>query len=240
MCCSETEWFSDSDNAFRSIMDACAQLGPEKCPLSREHSTGTQLVAYFEKVFVDVRNNPIPVSYPDLGYGALIDYTSVMDYVYTRLYAPPKFQYLISILDALSERSGTKYQEVYTLDKGASPKLPSEDTTPAAQFAASAIRCGDRFPRTEKFEEVEEILDIAHKISPKFGYYGANLNAQLCAQWRFKAVERYDGSFNVKTKNPVLFISTTYDPATPIVSAYNMSSTFEGSVVLEQKSIGVS
>lgn len=54
-----------------------------------------------------------------------------------------------------------------------------------------------------------------------------------CAQWPYNAKERYQGDFQVKTKNPVLFIGNTGDAHTPLVSAYNVSSGFEGSSVLE-------
>lgn len=221
-------------------MEACVEVGPEKCPIAQANKTAEQLVEQFREVFEDIRTNPISVSYPELGYGEVIDYYTVMDYVYTRVYAPPKFQFLVAMLGALAERDGEMFHEVLAADKQASLQPPSEDPVPGAQFAPSAIRCGDRFPKTDDIKEVEKVLDKAHELSPMFGYYGANLNAQLCAQWKFEAAERYDGDFNVNTKNPVLFISTTYDPATPLVSARNMSSTFEGSVVLEQESIGVS
>lgn len=54
-----------------------------------------------------------------------------------------------------------------------------------------------------------------------------------CAQWPYSAKERYEGDFQVKTKNPVLILGNTGDAFTPLVSAYNLSSGFEGSVVLE-------
>lgn len=61
-----------------------------------------------------------------------------------------------------------------------------------------------------------------------------------CAQWKIEPKERYTGDFNVKTKHPVLFIGNTNDGLTPLVSAKNVSSTFEGSVVLTVDGYGVS
>lgn len=61
-----------------------------------------------------------------------------------------------------------------------------------------------------------------------------------CSQWKIEPKERYTGDFNVKTKHPVLFVGNTHDGLTPLVSAKNVSSTFEGSVVLTVDGYGVS
>ena len=62
-----------------------------------------------------------------------------------------------------------------------------------------------------------------------------------CARWPLPgARERYDGDFRVKTKNPVLVVSAVWDPVTPLVSAKNVSSGFEGSVLLQRDGFGVS
>jgi hypothetical protein len=53
-----------------------------------------------------------------------------------------------------------------------------------------------------------------------------------CAHWGFTATEQYKGDFNVKTDNPILFMSSIYDPVTPMGSAYNASAVFEGNVVV--------
>lgn len=37
-----------------------------------------------------------------------------------------------------------------------------------------------------------------------------------CLGWPVKAVERFAGPFGGETANPMLFMSNTYDPATPI------------------------
>jgi len=61
-----------------------------------------------------------------------------------------------------------------------------------------------------------------------------------CAQWPFEAKGRYQGDFKVKPKNPVLVVGNTLDNVTPLVSARNVSSGFEGSILLERKAFGVS
>lgn len=49
-----------------------------------------------------------------------------------------------------------------------------------------------------------------------------------CAQWKLPAKERYDGDFDVGTRNPVLIINNRFDPVTPLASARNQSSAQRG------------
>lgn len=60
-----------------------------------------------------------------------------------------------------------------------------------------------------------------------------------CAQWKMSAKEHYMGDFRVKTRNPVLLIGNTWDPAIPFVSAQNVSDMLEGSVLLWYNAYGV-
>ena len=52
------------------------------------------------------------------------------------------------------------------------------------------------------------------------------------------ATERYAGNFAVKTKNPILVVSNSLDPVTPLVSAQNMTETFEGARLLVSDGYG--
>jgi hypothetical protein len=54
-----------------------------------------------------------------------------------------------------------------------------------------------------------------------------------------QAKERYTGGFeDLKTKNPLLFIGSPFDPITPLPSARNASAGFMGSVVLQHDGYG--
>ncbi|KAJ2970511.1 hypothetical protein NUW58_g9672 [Xylaria curta] len=60
-----------------------------------------------------------------------------------------------------------------------------------------------------------------------------------CAQWKLEPRERYtEGFAGVKTRKPLLVIGNTYDSATSIKSARNISETLEGSVLLEHGGFG--
>ena len=82
-------------------------------------------------------------------------------------------------------------------------------------------------------------VDYLMESSPEFGGVAPEFS-MICARWPFEAKEVKTVDGDVETRKPVLFVGNTYDPATPVHSAYTMSELFPGSVVVEQKGYGVS
>lgn len=106
-------------------------------------------------------------------------------------------------------------------------------------MAVMGIHCGDRTVRLSSFEEFLPVVDQLYNTSKLFGD-GTPAITAICAQWKMTAKQVYEGDFQAKTKNPVLFIGNTGDGFTPLTSAYNVSSGFKDSVVLEVDGYGVS
>ena len=103
--------------------------------------------------------------------------------------------------------------------------------------ANSAISYSDALFRSTTFPSLLPAIRATNAISPLLGEL---LGDQLVglATWKFHAKERYQSDWQVKTRIPVLFLGNSADPVTPLVSAFNTSSGFEGSVVLEQRGFG--
>ncbi|KUJ07981.1 alpha/beta-hydrolase [Mollisia scopiformis] len=53
-----------------------------------------------------------------------------------------------------------------------------------------------------------------------------------CAGWSIKGTERYAGPFGGDTKNPMLFVSNTRDPVTPVYNGQKWSHRFKGAQLL--------
>lgn len=113
--------------------------------------------------------------------------------------------------------------------------------------AILGIRCGDLLPRAGTLDEVMGDVERMVETSEVFGSYLGSVVVQ-CGGWKWKSREMFDTGVlreartrgGVETRGPILFIGNTYDPATPVASARNMSAYFGGSVVLEQRGFGVS
>lgn len=106
--------------------------------------------------------------------------------------------------------------------------------------ANAGIQCSDRSPyvRIDNLTELMPKLDQMHSIS-RFMSDVLDPTTFTCNRWKFVAKERYEGDWQrIQTRNPILFISNTYDPRTPLKSAFNVSASFPGSVVLEVNGYG--
>jgi hypothetical protein len=108
-------------------------------------------------------------------------------------------------------------------------------------FRLYGIHCSDRTVRFDSFEAQGEdgAFQKLYRTSKLAGDVVSQITAH-CAQWPWKAREIYQGDFQVKTRNPILLASNSRDAHTPLRSAFNVSSGFEGSAVLEVNSTGVS
>lgn len=82
------------------------------------------------------------------------------------------------------------------------------------------------------------MVDRLYNTSKIFGDVTPAIS-MICTRWKMQAKEVYIGDFQAQTKKPVLFIGNTGDGFTPLVSAYNVSSGFKDSVVLEVNGYGV-
>ncbi|KAJ9602968.1 hypothetical protein H2200_012748 [Cladophialophora chaetospira] len=118
---------------------------------------------------------------------------------------------------------------------------PSESNTPApvygkAELALVGIRASDATFHANSSDEYLPIIEYTANVSPSFGDLFYTLWPS--ARWRMPAKERYWGNFHATTRTPILYINGMFDPATPIVNAYNASAGFEGSVVLPHTGYG--
>ncbi|OTA55087.1 alpha/beta-hydrolase [Hypoxylon sp. EC38] len=223
------EW-TDSDKSFSSIFTGCVEAR-ENCALAKgNNKTAAELEQAVWDLLDAVKYQPIAI---DSTY--IADYSTVKSLIVQSLYDSAFWPVLAMILNY-----------VLTGQLEALPNLlrilyPTNITNIYAGIAQSlaliGIHCSDNMVRTEKFEDFVPAVQQMYDTSKILGD-GLVFLYSACAQWKIEPKERYTGDFNVKTKNPVLFIGNSHDGLTPLVSAKNVSATFEGSVVLEVDGYG--
>ena len=224
----ETEVFTDTDKAFSAFCAGCV-AAPINCTLGI--NTNATALETAIKTFIDeLRDDPIPLSFPGVVGGYLVDYQTVKQIIYGALYYPAQWPVLAVQLEALLTRNSTLIGALL----GGTDAAVTPST--ARTEAQNGIKRGDQDKYAER-SEWEVVQDGRHARS----YFGDVADVVVsCARWKFNAKERYAGNFTVKTRSPVLLIGNTADPITPIASARNASAGYEGSVVLEHGSYGVS
>jgi hypothetical protein len=218
--------YTDTDKTWEEFISACLKM-PGNCALAKHATTAAELGEKLDRLMDEIKYHPIPAG------KVIIDYTSLKSIILANLYYPQHYPDLATKLDAILSKNASRLATIGI----ASPASADQSTFVEATLA---IKCGDKFRRTDNLQEVRaELEGQLYKTSARFGDT-PTLVLTTCPQWQFSAKERYEGDFRAKTSYPVLIIGNTYDPVTPLKSAYNMSKGFEGSVVLQHNGHGVS
>ena len=224
---SESEQISSGDDILKGFCSGCINT-PESCPLA-QNRTAEELEKTIYDALETLKFNPIAVYSPSGSFW--IDYSHVQGIILQYWYTPQYWPELSVLLDGLLTGNMSQAQSLLISDTTAADSLSPE--------AVFGIRCGDKFARRSSLSEILPDIQERQQNSKLMGDSPVT-QPVYCAQWKLHAKERYAGNFQVKTRNPVLLIGNTFDPVTPIASAYNMSAGFEDSVVLQHNGYGVS
>lgn len=211
---------------FRTYLEECV-ASSEACALATSNSTSAaaDLERAVYNLLSDLRREPMVQN------GTILTHTMVRFVIRLSLYAPSSYPALAKALSSLL--SGDP-EPIIKLHNGLAGNIAGEDTTDAA----FGIHCGDKKSGVTTLEDAMPGLHELQETSRLLGQMGGiNL---ACAQWKYTAKERYEGDFQVKTRSPVFLIGGSYDGATALRNAFNMSAGFEGSAVLEHGGFGVS
>ena len=186
--------------------------------------TAKELETKFYGLFEELHDNPILLN------NQSYDAPQADKWFLQQLKSPRHWAEVSTVLKALYTRNITGFENNHIA-------LSSKEQGNDAYWGVS---CGDKSILNKTFEKVVEVYkEITTKHKWAGSWSGAYLNA-VCAQWNtdLGAKERYHGDFRVKTRSPMLIIGNRYDPITPLVSAKNLTNTFQDSVLLEQNGYG--
>ncbi|EKM52549.1 uncharacterized protein PHACADRAFT_126443 [Phanerochaete carnosa HHB-10118-sp] len=249
------EWYSgndtssimDTDKALTSIYEACVEAGPSLCAI---WENSTDLVrARVDKLINNVHLDPVPLindTDPAAITFGVVDYSTLVQQLFQLVYYP--FSHASTTTEALAQLeqgNGTlifQNSDTQIVDSLASCEADSDtgrSFVSSLLDVSSAIECGDILGSSSRtFQQAREDYQILLDLSPLFAPTWYPLGSGLCTGWPLRGKDVFNGSFTTNTSNPLLFISNTLDPVTPITSGRNMSSGFAGSVLLQQNSTG--
>lgn len=232
--CSDFEEWTLSDTVFSAIFETCV-ANPENCTLAHTYpnATGADLEDMVWTLLDDLKHRPITVG------GTVVDYTFLKSSIALSLYDTAGWPLQATLFDLILQYPGDRDEELATQIAALAGTIQGTSSEAATAQALSGIHCSDRRVREPDYDAYLPVVEQLYNISSIYGDLTVGLNME-CAQWAIEPAERYEGDFDVQTKNPVLILANSYDAHTPIVSARNVSSTFEGSVVLEIDGYGVS
>lgn len=228
----------DTEKVMKAFYTFCLLSGPENCALATPTSSAHDIERRVQSIINSLYHRPIAVSLPDEGPD-LLTYSDVRSLIFHSFYSPAlTFPMIAEILTAIEagqsaviERLVAAFRSVHIYTCPTTLPFYSDTTT-------YAVLCSDSVDQTSvDIGEMEKYWHALEKFSPSAGAYWSMLKMK-CTGWKIKASYKYTGEFGGNTSHPILWLSTTADPVTPLHSARIMSNRFPGSVVLIQDSAG--
>lgn len=226
----DTEEWSDSDEEFSHIFQHCVK-NKEKCAFARNGATAQQMEQSVWDLLDTLKYSPVIVG------DMIVDRSTLAAKISASLYSAGSWPNLTTIFDMLI--NGNRDEDFFLEAFVPVANMSSQESEIALQQSLIGIHCSDRAARAGSLEKLMPTLEKLANVSRIMDGVPDGINVP-CALWKFQPKERYEGNFQVTPRKPVLIIGNTWDGLTPLRSAHNVSSGFEGSVVLEVNGYGVS
>ena len=236
------ESLRDTDRTYAGFVEECFKA-KDACPLnsikSKPFKTSSELKSYIDEYLIRLEETPIPVYLNNSNYGAVTRTSIVLNGIFPALYKPiPSWPILAENLAALLNGNATPAYNAYTGSWVASiigdetntfvvqndnwntgPHAPVHGIKPIQNYSLSAPEEStlvSRYQSSDTFVRASWSIPTTHDFHPHY----------------------YPEFPRFKTAEPILVISTTYDPVCPLVSAKEAHDSFEGAGFVEQHSYG--
>ncbi|OJJ63778.1 hypothetical protein ASPSYDRAFT_263706 [Aspergillus sydowii CBS 593.65] len=224
------EW-EMSDECFSDIFSECVKAGPERCQLAAHNKTAEEYEAAAYELLEIVKHQPIPVG------KLVLDYSTAKSIYASSLYSQRGWALTTTLVDIVMFGADIPLETVL----GTSTANITAENAPgliAGDISLAGIYCSDNQRRTQNFDDFAPAIDRLNNTSKIMGDLGVG-SYMRCQRWKIEPKETYRGSFeHIQTRKPIFIIGNTLDGHTPLKSAYNASSIFEGSSVLELDGTG--
>jgi pimeloyl-ACP methyl ester carboxylesterase len=227
---------TDIEKAMTSFYTFCHNVGPDECAMATSNSSVLDIKERTQNIIASLYHDPLPIISPD--GPDFLTWSDLKMFLFGATYQPRfMFQPVGEMLAAIEQGGGQtidNYAATYRANHVFScPVNGSEPVDlPASAVATTAILCGDGIDQThltkDEFAAYWELMDT---VSPNFGSYWSMLLMQ-CASWKIKSSYKFEGPWGANTSHPILFISNTADPVTPLRSGRYMHSLFPGSSIM--------
>ncbi|KAK1750926.1 TAP-like protein-domain-containing protein [Echria macrotheca] len=236
------ESLADADRVLDAFFRGCAEVGKE-CAFYREGDDADTIKARYDGVLQKLDDYPITFTHPEHFYPVVLRREFLHQLTFMTLYSPTRgFIGLARLLDILAEGEYSTLGPMFA-DLQIYCRLPGTKATRAGYEAQRAIMCGDKTkPVNLTIPEIWEHFDTMTAFS-RFGDIWTQLLLQ-CDGWdiyppRSESVPAWGGDKTpIETAFPVLFLSNTFDPVTPLRAAVKMALRFKDAGLLEQHAEG--
>ncbi|KAJ7578000.1 hypothetical protein C8J56DRAFT_970127 [Mycena floridula] len=237
----------DSEKTYQWFLDDCFKAGPTRCALAEEDDKSAQDIGSRISTFLtDLQTNPMIVTNTTNSQrpGMLTD-GAVRNLLFTTLQMTPMWPVWSSWIASAMKGDGSQIRRFIARPFAPDPyPVDGYNYTETGQGALGrvAISCSDAIPYDSDPETwpsadtiVDSISDIMKDVSPMFGGT-VHLMEQHggCQFWPATGAgpERFAGPWNHTLETPVLIVSNTHDPVTPLKAGRIVKNDFGSSARL--------
>ena len=235
----------DAEAVMHEFYEQCSKAGPS-CALF--DPAGPDVIEQDLKQFLEnLRTEPLyDFELTESEIPDFVTYGDVKKLIFPSLYHPPSG--FPRMADSIWQLKHGKSSVLFDIEGDQRPMQCStcgpETETVTDLYdgffteVGAAILCGDGEDMSHQtLKEFETYVERLTTQSPTMGALWARIRLS-CTGWKVRPNWRFTGPFTRNTSSPLLFVSTTRDPVTPLSNARRMSKRFPGSVVLEQENSG--
>lgn len=232
----------DTDRIFAGFVEECFKA-KEACPLNsikgNSFKSSRELKSYIDDYLKDLEEEPIPVYLNNSNYGAITRRNIVTNGIFSALYKPtPAWPFLAGNLAALLNGNTTPAYNAYS-DSWVASILGDETNTFVVMN--DNWKTGLKAP-VHGIKPIQNYTLSRPEMSVLVSKYeGSDVFDR--ASWSIPTTHKFHPQYHpefprFKTAEPILVLSTTWDPVCPLVSAKKAHNSFEGAGFVEQTSYG--
>ncbi|GAA5978813.1 hypothetical protein JCM5350_004830 [Sporobolomyces pararoseus] len=244
---------TDTHKTLEGFFSSCADSGPKGCAFAHQNSTAQELRTRLDQIYESLKERPLAVGKSEWGPG-VVTASDVHYSIFHSLYAPKTWPNLASLLAEVEQGNGSRMFELANkwteqLCRSNPSKNPFHTPMIGSMASAVVIMCGDTHPSKIRNDTSVEGLqkymeDLREKTKSPIADEWSVWISQ-CRRWSAEPFETYRGPWTVadglnKTAFPILFLSMTADPVTPLPAARRMAHNFgpESATLLVQNGFG--
>ncbi|KAG8727378.1 hypothetical protein FRC11_013342, partial [Ceratobasidium sp. 423] len=212
-------WIQDADEAYRWFLNSCAKAGETGCALAKGNISADAIEQKVEKFIDQLYATPMPSINSIVP--AYLTSGTVRSKLYDAMEAPPLWpRFARDLEDAICGNPAPLLNKILP--------DPTRDRFDHANLARYAVTCIDSLPFNKSdpstFPTPEQLARrIVARVNNTSKYFGGSTGLTDidggCQFWPVDGVERYAGPWNRTLANPVMVISSSVDPITPLASA---------------------
>jgi len=232
----------DTDKCYSGFLEQCF-LAKERCALNSisgaPFESASELESHINGLIQNLEREPVPVYLNQNEYGSVTARGLITNGIFPALYTPgPSWPILAKNLADLLAGNATESYKAYSQSFFWSN---ASDDTFTFVCQNDNWKTGKEAPLhgVGPLQNFSLSLPMISELDSK--YHGSRIYDR--ASWQIPTSHNFHPEYypqypKFKTAEKILFISTTFDPVCPLISAKKAQASFEGSVLLEQKSYG--